>query len=783
MRHVFCLFCLSALLFGLLAGSADAVLLDNEPLMYWDFNNYDMGEASYTDLVQGVKLYETSGTTTPVFDSPDGTEAVDFGAGGAAFFQNTNTGIDQSLVGAYCMELEFKIPASDVGGTGQYLAGFGTPSASAGPIGPQNNMQFVIYGYQGTEIEVHGRPRTNDGPTTLNDGAWHKLVVASYGNQSGTHGYMDKMVYSVDGGALQTFSRESGDDYSALDLRAVAVGAATGGGSPFGGCVDNFAVYDLAPSVTDLNGNFETQLDAAVTAISTNQQRELGGEPLPPPVIETPMTAYGYAVLKDNPRFYWSFNEATADSAAQDVVRYQENDRFYPKNDATRAASASTNLGEAAAFDGDADFFQAVGLNDHEMSGAWAVEMWVKSDGDRKAYFLNAINDAGATNNPGLIYGFKTDTVEAYGGGGRTGTSGPTISDDEWHHVVYTFYGNEGGFGVADRMDIALDGVVQTVDRGGFSSAFATDGQLILGAALNSGVDGFGGKIDELAMYDLSGMTETEVAAKTQAIADHYGLMSQSAETDLAFIEDVTYAIDAATPAHPSYGDASGTKLADGVIGSTVSGGFGSGSWVGFQNTGATLVFDLGESTTLDSLFIDYCVQQRSGINAPDSVTVEFSDDGTTFSGSIFSDGFNDFDPTAGLDVGMTWARRLVVDLEGNDAQYVRLTIANDMEWTFLGEMQFLSGAGGTTPSLEGDLNGDGEVNSGDLDLVRGNWGSMVAPDTNGDANSDGFVNSADLDIVRANWGASLPASVPEPGVGLLILAGCALVAVLRRRM
>ena len=84
-------------------------------------------------------------------------------------------------------------------------------------------------------------------------------------------------------------------------------------------------------------------------------------------------------------------------------------------------------------------------------------------------------------------------------------------------------------------------------------------------------------------------------------------------------------------------------------------------------------------------------------------------------------------------------------------------------------------------PTLPGDLNGDGQVNSGDLDLVRGNWGSTVSPGTSGDANNDGFVNSADLDIVRGNWGSSLPASVPEPGTTLLVVLASALFGIRRR--
>ena len=52
-----------------------------------------------------------------------------------------------------------------------------------------------------------------------------------------------------------------------------------------------------------------------------------------------------------------------------------------------------------------------------------------------------------------------------------------------------------------------------------------------------------------------------------------------------------------------------------------------------------------------------------------------------------------------------------------------------------------------------------------------------------GDANYDGLVNSGDLDVVRANWGSTFAAaaSVPEPGMLMLVLAGLA-AAALRRK-
>lgn len=84
-----------------------------------------------------------------------------------------------------------------------------------------------------------------------------------------------------------------------------------------------------------------------------------------------------------------------------------------------------------------------------------------------------------------------------------------------------------------------------------------------------------------------------------------------------------------------------------------------------------------------------------------------------------------------------------------------------------------------------GDLNGDETVNSGDLDIVRANWGAQTLSGQflKGDPSRNAQVTSGDLDIIRANWGATAAASaVPEPGILALLFGAALAVTGFRRR-
>jgi hypothetical protein len=107
---------------------------------------------------------------------------------------------------------------------------------------------------------------------------------------------------------------------------------------------------------------------------------------------------------------------------------------------------------------------------------------------------------------------------------------------------------------------------------------------------------------------------------------------------------------------------------------------------------------------------------------------------------------------------GPSFQNRIVtVNLTGvADAQYLSVLLSNIVD----GSGQAIPDASATTGFLIGDVNGDGTVNSGDVQQVRSRSGETVDSFTPAsyrcDLNGDGTINSGDAFIVRAKSGNTL---------------------------
>jgi glycosyl hydrolase family 57 len=79
---------------------------------------------------------------------------------------------------------------------------------------------------------------------------------------------------------------------------------------------------------------------------------------------------------------------------------------------------------------------------------------------------------------------------------------------------------------------------------------------------------------------------------------------------------------------------------------------------------------------------------------------------------------------------------------------------------------------------IDGDLDGDGFVGIGDLNIVLGNWNqSVTAGDlAAGDFDGDGFIGVSDLNGVLGNWNTGTAPSdqtnIPEPGTLIVLAVG-----------
>ena len=257
-------------------------------------------------------------------------------------------------------------------------------------------------------------------------------------------------------------------------------------------------------------------------------------------------TAYNNAVDADGALFHWTFDEVGDTANAVERVGGAAGNELTAINGATRAASTATtggvSLGRAANFVGNTGVFGATGATENPItSQRWALEFWVNinsNGGSSSQYLINS--DA---NNPAFIYDFSgtglvDNEFEMFSGSGRTSasTNGDVVIGTGWHHVVAAFYGN-GGSLPQNLREIYVDGdLVLSDTTSGFSSGFGLGPNFFVGGSDDFGGspggggttrNGMDGMIDEVALYELDGVSQVLDQAQVADLAAHYSLVPE----------------------------------------------------------------------------------------------------------------------------------------------------------------------------------------------------------------------------------------------------------------
>lgn len=476
-----------------------AQVLSDQPFLYWNFDEAVGGVGQRAPLSSqpiegGNELVPINGATRGPSTGKLGRAAA---LDGFSFFQaDTLVASKGTLTGPWAVEFWMRVDGDNSFDRQDYLLNFGTSPGG-------DNAPAFIYDFLPDQLEAFHGPRTADGPT-IGDVDWHHVVWVFYGD--GTVGVANRMDVWVDGtnfgNVRSTFSRTL-----KLNERLIVGAALPDGANAFEGAIDEVAVYDLS-GLTD-----EAAVSARATVLATHHATAYSADPQP----------YSEVVLSHQPVLYWNFDEVdgNAQQLAPVVPAPPDNaqNTLLAVGGATRIDHASVGglfLGYAADLNG-ANFFRATQLNTGRASLAppWAVEFWMQvggaNDSERQDYLINFGTSPGGDNGPAFIYDYKPDELEVYHGN-RTNL-GPIVADDQWHHVVWVYYG-DGVTGVADRMDAWLDGVNLGNVRDSFGRAIKTNEMILVGAALQDGVGGFEGRLDEVAVYDL-GRFGTEAAVES----------------------------------------------------------------------------------------------------------------------------------------------------------------------------------------------------------------------------------------------------------------------------
>ncbi len=494
------------------------VVSNDLPVLYWNFNEESGNAKQLMPIVLPTTLNDLSPSNAATRISHS-SQSFGLKLGNAAsflvgdFFFGSGLAVPtNSLAAAWALEFWVQVQGETEFLRNDYLMGFG----------PGGNYPGILWDYigaatprYGLELFSAGR-RTGAGPL-ITDLNWHHVVYAFYGD--GVAGVANRLDIYFDGVLAAESIR--GEFSAPISLTQVTIGTSTpqfAGPDGFEGNIDEVAVYSLGSATT------EAQVTAKVTQIASH----FG--------LAKTSDNYTQAVLADGPFLYWNFNESSG-AALQlaPVASAPVNNDLVPSTEATRLAHAGQSglgLGSAASFPTAGGRFSIGALQSPfpTLNGPWAMEVWMQAAGDTSGALLNDYLVNLGNSAPAILFDYigganPNGGVELYGSGTRSGV-GPSVEDHAWHHLFFAYYG-DGVNGVADRLDIYLDGTnAFTNIRGNFAAALPLGSSLVVGtsSAQWAVADGFEGNLDELAIYNLNGLT-TETAVETKVrdmAARHY---------------------------------------------------------------------------------------------------------------------------------------------------------------------------------------------------------------------------------------------------------------------
>lgn len=505
------------------------VVSNDNPSLYW---NFDEASGNATEIMP-VTIGTTNRDLIPVANATRVSHASlgdGLNLGNAASFQIGDYFICENLLlptnslGApWLIEFWIQVQGSLAVQRNNYVISFG---------GGGGNRPAVLYDYVGGAqplgLELFGSGgRTGAGPL-ITDLNWHHVLFAFYGD--GANGVSDRLDAYVDG--TNAAENIRGTFSLPISLTRLVVGTSAPQFAVFDGFegnVDEIAVYDLS-SFTN-----SALVTARVSQMASNHFS-----------LAHSAQSYPQGVLADSPILYWNFDE-TNGSASQlaPVPELPVQNDLTPTGGAGRLAHAAINsklgLGMAANIPKGGYFSGQLTFPGNSIPSPWLMEFWMQATGSevaqRNSYLVNFGNSA-----PAILYDYiggaqPRDGLELFGGGGRSG-AGPVVTGTDWHHVLFAYYG-DGTSGIADRLDVYLDGTnaAQNIRATFGISSLPLAGQFVVGTSgpQFAVFDGFEGNLDEVAIYNLSSLgTEGEVTTRAADLAARHFAAAKAGLIDIS---------------------------------------------------------------------------------------------------------------------------------------------------------------------------------------------------------------------------------------------------------